>query len=95
MAVTTIPAIKSLRLWRAWIILMFLGLLSLAAVQKMRVECRNQYVMLEDGNYLLLNNGGRLLRAEPQQFQLVIGNIRVPLPAWAQSIIMGWEAMSI
>ena len=44
--------------------------------------------MLNGGGYLLLNGGGRLrLNEDRQQCQLDLGEIRVPLPAWAQAII--------
>jgi hypothetical protein len=75
----------ALRLQRkAWIaiLLLLLGLMSLAAVQHMKVECRS--VLLTAGQNLLTL--GRNLAAESQGCELIAGDIRVPLPAWAEGI---------
>jgi hypothetical protein len=92
MTVGTLPAFAPPNLKRLLIALtlaLLFGLLSLAAVRETRVECRNQYLMLQGGGYLLLTGGsGRILLAGGrQQCQLVMGDVRVPLPAWAQAVI--------
>jgi hypothetical protein len=68
---------------------MFLGLLSLAAVQAMRVECRSQPDCFGDGSCLAVGEGNAVLGTgtNTKQCQLVMGDVRVPLPEWALSII--------
>lgn len=91
MAVITLPPPFASRKHKwGWIILalaLFLGLLSFVAVREMRVDCRSQYLMLNGGGYLLLNGGGRILLNGSPQCDLVMGDVRVPLPAWAHAII--------
>jgi hypothetical protein len=87
MAVVTVDFTPS-KYRRAWIAILslgFLGLMSLAAVREMKVEC--QAVGLTGrGGAPLVGRGGALLTAG-EQCQLVMGDVRVPLPAWAQAII--------
>ena len=70
--------------WISFALALFLGLLSFVAVREMRVDC---YLMLNGGGYLLLNGGGRILLNGSPQCDLVMGDVRVPLPAWAHAII--------
>jgi hypothetical protein len=65
---------------------LFFGL-SFAAVREMRVDCRNQYLMVNASSYLLVGDGGRLLLGGPQQCELVMGDVGVSLPEWAQTVI--------
>jgi len=65
---------------------MFLGLLSLAAVREMRVECRDVYLTDDFGRTLLSDDGQRLQPDQNRQCRLNDG-AWVPLPAWAQAII--------
>jgi hypothetical protein len=64
---------------------LFLG--AFAAVREMRVDCPSRYLMLNGGGYLMLNGGGRILLNGSSQCDLVMGDVRVPLPAWVQAII--------
>jgi hypothetical protein len=70
---------------------MFLGLLSLAAVQAMRVKCRSQPDCFGtgDGSCLAVGEGNAVLGTgtDTKQCQLVMGDVRVPLPEWALAII--------
>jgi intracellular septation protein A len=83
MAVATPPVVASRKQLRAWIALMLVllfGVLSLAAVRKMKVEC---VTVLLIGAGKLLTEGRNLLTGG-QRCQLVVGDeIRVPLPTWA------------
>ena len=79
MAVVTVPDFTPSKYRRAGIAILsleFLGLMSLAAVREMKVECQT----------VLLTGGGALLTGG-ERCQLVMGDARVPLPAWAQAII--------
>jgi hypothetical protein len=86
MAVATFPDIPSRKQQRARIALvlaLFFGLLSLAAVREMKVECG---AVLLTGGGKLLTGGGKPLTAG-QHCQLVIGDeVRAALPPWAGSI---------
>jgi len=58
------------------VLALVIGLLSLTAVQDMRVECRNQkqFLTSESGVYLISETGSNLLTGgESQQCQLVVG----------------------
>jgi hypothetical protein len=71
-------------------ILLFMGLLSVASVEQMRVECHSepQYLMLESSGYLLLNSGERIrLEQDQQRCQLALSDFRLSLPKWARVII--------
>ncbi len=86
MAVVTVPDFTPSKYRRAGIAILslgFLGLMSLAAVREMKVEC--QAVLLTGGGGFL--TGGGALLTDGEQCQLVMGDVRVPLPAWAQAII--------
>jgi hypothetical protein len=86
MAVVTIPDFTPSKYRRAWIAILslgFLGLMSLAAVREMKVEC--QAVLLTGGGAFLTGGGALLTGGE--QCQFVMGDVRIPLPAWAQAII--------
>jgi len=78
------------------LLLAFFGLISLAAVQSMTVECQDEYLTADDGITLLTaDDGVTLLTTGRQQCQLVVGEGRVPLPGWAQPIIgkfASWRA---
>ena len=89
MSVVTLPPFTSRKQRRAWVVLalaLFLGLLSLAAVRVTRIDCRDVYLTGDDGRFLT-SDAGTPLTADQQQCQLDLGEIRVPLPAWAQAII--------
>jgi hypothetical protein len=45
------------RAWIALAIALFLGLLSFAAVQSIRVDCRDIYLTADDGRSLTTDNG--------------------------------------
>jgi hypothetical protein len=86
MAVVTIPqfAPRQYRKARlALLLLVFLSLISLVAVQEIKLDCANEYLT---GKGKILTLGGRRA-SERQQYWLVIGGERVPLPVWAQSIM--------
>lgn len=81
---------EAARLSRKWaalfLFVLFLGLVSLAAVGETTIACRSepQYLTLQGGGYLLLQGGGRLqLYGDRQQCELDMAGVRVPLPAWA------------
>jgi hypothetical protein len=77
------------RAWIALMLVLFFGLLSLAAVREVREDCRSepQYLMRNSGGYVGRNSGGRIrLEQDRQQCQLVAGDVRVPLLAWAKEI---------
>jgi hypothetical protein len=89
MAVVTVPSILPSNHRRRWITLVvvaFFGLLSLAAVLTMRVECRNDYLLAESGGYLLYESGERIA-LHSKQCRVVVGRLRLPLPAWTQAIV--------
>jgi hypothetical protein len=75
---------------RSWVILMlalFLGLLSLAAVVAAReVECREEYLMADDGATLLTGDGKFLTGRQQCRFELA--NLRVALPLWVRTILL-------
>ncbi len=74
------------RAFAAIILGLFLGL-SFAAVREMRVDCRNQALGLYSGGALGLNAGGAF-GLNSRQCQLDLGDVRVPLPAWVQGIVL-------
>ena len=65
---------------------MFLGLLSLAAVQAMRVDCRDVY-LTDDFGRILLSDGGQRLQPDQNKQCRLNDNAWIPLPAWAQAIV--------
>jgi outer membrane lipoprotein SlyB len=65
---------------------LFFGLLSLVAGREIKVECRNQAVGRNGGGAVGLNVGGAVGR-NGRQCEIVMGDVRVWLPAWAQAII--------
>jgi hypothetical protein len=87
MAVVTLPQFEPRQYRRARIALLllaFLGLISLVAVAEIKADCENEYLT---GGGKLLTGGGELLTTGRQQYWLIIGGDRVPLPAWAQPIM--------
>jgi hypothetical protein len=64
---------------------LFFGL-SFAAVREMRVDCRDQVLGLNRGGALGLNADGAV-PLNSQQCELDLGDVRVPLPAWALGIV--------
>jgi hypothetical protein len=80
MAVSTaLPVAASHRL--AWILALFLGLLSLTAVNEMRLVCRNgDFYMRDDLGILMTDNALNLIRSDGEEGQchIVTGNIRIP-----------------
>jgi hypothetical protein len=67
----------------ALVLLLLPGLLS--GVREMR-DCRAQCVPAAGGGCVPAGGGGVLVAAG-QQCAIEIGDVRVPLPAWAQAII--------
>ena len=63
----------------ALLLVLFLGLLSFAAVGQMTVKCGPEYLT---GNGKILTGNGQPLTTGRQQCQVVAGEFRVPLPAW-------------
>jgi len=87
MAVATVPSYvprQYRRAWLAFLLVAFLGLVSLAAAAKIKVDCGNEYLMC--GNSIC-TGGGKLLTTGRQQYWLVVGDDRVSLPVWAQPIM--------
>jgi hypothetical protein len=69
--------------------LVILGLLSLAAVREMRIECRVAQDCLGVDSYTCLGVAPGVFLAtgtETRRCEIVLGNIRLPLPSWAQAI---------
>jgi hypothetical protein len=65
---------------RAVLVLLFLGL-SLSAVATMRVDREPEHLTADDGiTRLTADDGVTLLTTGRQQYQLVIGEVRIPLP---------------
>jgi hypothetical protein len=91
MAVVTVPDFLPRQYKRARIVVLllaFLGLISLAAVQAMTVECQDKYLTADDGiTPLTADDGVTLLTTGRQRCQLVVGGGPVPLPVWAQPIM--------
>ena len=70
------------------ILALLFGLLSLAAVDAVRIDCENSYLT---GNGQRLTGNGGFLTLGPPQYWLVAGGARVPLPAWGYPLVeMGW-----
>ena len=69
--------------WITLVLALLIGLLSLTAVQEMKVECRSQnQILTSESGVPLTSETGRTLVTddEGQQCQLVVGRARVPLP---------------
>lgn len=66
-------------------LLLFLGLMSFAAVIQMKVECKQERLLLNQGGCLLLNSGGCNL-LNRRQCYVSAGDFRIPLPAWLPRI---------
>jgi hypothetical protein len=87
MAVVTLPqsAPRQYRRTRlALLLLVFLGLISLVGVSGIKLDCANEYLTGGGG---ILTAGGKALTTGRQQYWLVIGGERVPLPVWTQAIM--------
>jgi hypothetical protein len=86
MAVVTVPGYAP-RTYRRrsllLLVLVFLGLISLAAVVPAKIDCRDE---LLTGGGAPLTGGGALLTTGRQQCRLVLGEFAVALPAWAQAM---------
>jgi hypothetical protein len=82
MAVADPPAGAPFNPRRAWVIFMlFLGLLSLAAVREAKVECQAEYLTADDGvTRLTADDGVTLLTTGRQQCRVEVGDLRVQLP---------------
>lgn len=83
MSLAALPATAPYRRpfpWSAFAL--FLGLLSLAAVEQERLECRGSDVFLRDGYGFLITDGfGRpITLGRERKCQLVAGYVRVPWP---------------
>jgi len=75
------------RVWVTLMLALLLGLLSLAAVREMKVECGPEYLTADDGATLLTaDDGVPLLTTGRQRCQLELGNLRVPSPRWVHAI---------
>ena len=84
MTTAAIPNVLSRRSWRGLIALLlglFLGLLSFAAVNRMKVECGPEYLVSERTGSILTGNGA-LLTTGRQQCQVTADEFRIPLPSW-------------
>jgi hypothetical protein len=78
------PHIRTHNLPRLSLVLLFLGL-SLSAVATMRVDREPGYLTADDGiTRLTADDGVTLLTTGRQQYQLVIGGVRIPLPVWTR-----------
>jgi hypothetical protein len=76
------------RVWVTLMLALLLGLLSLAAVREMKVECGPEYLTANDGATLLTaDDGVPLLTTGRQRCQLELGNLRVPSPRWVHAIL--------
>jgi hypothetical protein len=68
----------------AWLLALYLGLLSLAAVREMTVKCRDEpiYITTVNGDRLTLEDGTTYLVAEQKrwQCQLALGEVGISLP---------------
>ena len=71
--------------WLGFLLLLFLGLV-IAAIQGMRVDCRNNYLLSDIGQVLLSDHGQRFLVDDRPQCHLVAGIALIPLPSWAQAM---------
>jgi hypothetical protein len=87
MSVVTVPGYDAPRDLRrasvALLPLVFLGLVSLAVVATVKVECRDE---LLTGGGAMLTGGEALLTTGRQQCWVGFGEVSVPVPAWAQAI---------
>jgi hypothetical protein len=84
MSVVASPAFTVPRKYRlanlAMLLLLYLGLLSFAAVNSMKVECGPAYLTL-DGEILMLD-GKRLTLDGERECHVNASGVRVPLPWW-------------
>jgi hypothetical protein len=84
MSAVPIPAYEPRQYTRAVLVLLFLGL-SLSAVATMRVDREPEYLTADDGiTRQTADDGVTLLTTGRQQYQLVIGGVRIPLPVWTR-----------
>jgi len=64
------------------LLLLFLGLLSFAAVHEASVECQPVYLTNDEGTAILTNERtGEGLTTGERRCHVVVGDARVPLPA--------------
>jgi hypothetical protein len=74
MAVVTIPSGKPHTVeWRRpslVLIFVLLGLMSVAAVARAKIDCRSDALLLASGSALLATAGGKLLASGPRQCRL-------------------------
>jgi hypothetical protein len=70
--------------WRVWLLVIFLGL-AIAVAATARVDCRNNYLLVNDGSRILINDNGALLMAG-RQCELKAEPYRMALPSWVNRI---------
>jgi hypothetical protein len=88
MTVVTVPGYAPRTFHRRTLlllVLLFLGVISLAALAPVKIDCRDELLTADDGK-TLLTGGGALLTTGRQQCRLVLGELAVALPAWAQAM---------
>ena len=91
MAVVTLPDFEQdhyrpTRTKIAFLLLVFFGLILLAAVREIKVECRSEKDCLgvAPGSCMGVGPGAvALAGTETRQCEVVMGDIRILLPAWA------------
>jgi hypothetical protein len=67
-------------------ILLFLGLLSIAVAATARVDCRDNYLLADNGSRILINDNSGLL-ISGRQCELNAGPFRMALPSWVNAIL--------
>jgi hypothetical protein len=67
--------------WATLIIALLLGLLTMAAVEAARVDCRD-VLETSGGGGLMTPGGGARMAPSGQRCELRLGDLRVPLPQW-------------
>jgi hypothetical protein len=94
MAVISVPGFAPRRYGGPWIagtvLSLFLGVMALAAVSAMRLDCHQEHqrYLTNSGGYLAFNQGGRQLMNEQRRVcKLVEGGFELLLPDWAQAIV--------
>jgi hypothetical protein len=89
MAVVTVPGYDAPRDLRqalaALLLLVFLGLISLAVATTVTVDCRDELLTADDG-VTILTGGKALLTTGRRQCRVDFGEVSVPVPAWTQAI---------
>jgi hypothetical protein len=77
---------RKIRLAKLALLLLFVSLMSFAAVRQMKIECEPNLLGSGIGTAPLATKGG-LLGAGAEQCYVTAGASRVPLPAWLSRIL--------